>query len=562
MKRLIKCLLLGIFLICSIQLVTSCSQNKEKPTGALSLVEANRSSVEVEAKITDPDVVITLSSIQVRLIDKNDEQVGTGAAFSDSDDPTLGPNEVADRVIIKNLNSNTTYRAELICTVDSDLITLATIEVSTNQAGDTESDPIYINNINDLNKIKNDLSAYYVLNDDLDYANETGNKTIQKPLFSNSSSEAFTGTFDGKGHTIKNFKQEESYAYYGFFGYLSEGVTIKNVNFTGVEINSTRYSETKAGVVAATISKNSTIENVHVSDSTINLTTSSESAAMYIGGFVGENNEANIKNSSVSNVSITVSARRYSYVGGFMGRNINNAYSTVINCSADTDIWLKQIQGNETATDSDKQIVASVGGFVGINTLDGRIYDSFSTGTIKASLQLTVKELKDMNTQFNLEVGGFVGINYGKINQIAVKESIDVTSFDAYVVQVGTIAGALANRGVINEAVYIGKGEKVRLVLAADDIKDLTEDDLKGTSSEDVKPDDEENAPTYERKYNLATIGSISQDETELVAYSENPTIIINTTLISNPDFKGTASSYENFKLSDNLKAVIQSWLA
>ena len=54
------------------------------------------------------------------------------------------------------------------------------------------------------------------------------------PLFT-SSSNAFTGTLDGQGHTI-TLGISGSYQYCGFFGYIN-GATIKNVRLTGVNIN-------------------------------------------------------------------------------------------------------------------------------------------------------------------------------------------------------------------------------------------------------------------------------------------------------------------------------------
>ena len=67
----------------------------------------------------------------------------------------------------------------------------------------------------------NDLDGYYILDNDIALgtgnAENEGITEIEKgdlkewtPVFSSSSSKAFTGTFDGNGHTISNFKQTSS----------------------------------------------------------------------------------------------------------------------------------------------------------------------------------------------------------------------------------------------------------------------------------------------------------------------------------------------------------------
>ncbi|MBR4845125.1 MAG: fimbrillin family protein, partial [Bacteroidaceae bacterium] len=78
-----------------------------------------------------------------------------------------------------------------------------------------------------------------ILGSDIDLAATRSIASNWTPI--GSSEIPFTGTFDGKGYTIKNLalietEAKEGKAYIGFFGY-AEDATIKNVNFENVNIN-------------------------------------------------------------------------------------------------------------------------------------------------------------------------------------------------------------------------------------------------------------------------------------------------------------------------------------
>ena len=98
---------------------------------------------------------------------------------------------------------------------------------------------------------------------------------------------AFTGVFNGKGHTIRNFKPTVTLgaqATWGLFGFLSNA-TVKNLNVeTAVTISATEVAD--AGIIAGTAAC-STIENVKVSG-TINSSGSTINNKRFaIGGIAG-----------------------------------------------------------------------------------------------------------------------------------------------------------------------------------------------------------------------------------------------------------------------------------
>ena len=98
------------------------------------------------------------------------------------------------------------------------------------------------------------LGGYYVLAEDIDFAG----KTIAKycvPTWGGT--QGFTGTFDGRGHLVKNLtvtKDGES-----FFGLLASTATVKNLGFVNFAVEA---GATRTGAVASFVYGN--VENVFV----------------------------------------------------------------------------------------------------------------------------------------------------------------------------------------------------------------------------------------------------------------------------------------------------------
>ncbi len=122
-----------------------------------------------------------------------------------------------------------------------------------------------------INTNETTLAGYYVLDADIDlkeygasYDGGKGWKPIgiyQDALAPENTRLAFTGTFDGNGHVIKNLyinrAGDKSGFNCGFFGYIKAGAVVKNVGFEKGEFGevlSNSYSGVIAGVNYAAIS--------------------------------------------------------------------------------------------------------------------------------------------------------------------------------------------------------------------------------------------------------------------------------------------------------------------
>ena len=279
--------------------------------------------------------------------------------------------------------------------------------------GNSEN-PCQITNWAQLQAVNEKLNLYYVLENDLDGATKTDNSAgTYNPLFIFSLLDKikigkgigfvsadtiykknfipigtffspFTGTFDGKGYTIKNLYINNPYNdYVGLFG-VNKG-TIRNIKLTNVEITGRNYVGGLAGTNSGIIENSSSIGNINGFSELEN----SDNQGNYIGGLVGSNEDhGEIKNSYAKGNVIGVK-----YVGGFVGQSTTHP---ILGPSA--FITGSYFEGKVKG-------YSSVGGFAGIN----------NQGGAKPSALITESYAKGIaeGKQF---VGGFVGKNnFGQI---------------------------------------------------------------------------------------------------------------------------------------------------
>ena len=137
---------------------------------------------------------------------------------------------------------------------------------------------------------------------------------------------SFNGVFDGRNHTISNFKvtnpvawtEKVTEASYGFFGNVKG--TIKNVTIKNATVNPEggRYSAALVG----RLHNGGYIENCHVVSSSVTIN------HWQVGGLVGQNNNGNIKGCSVTGSTITGKAA----VGAIVGMDMVAGEHTIENC--------------------------------------------------------------------------------------------------------------------------------------------------------------------------------------------------------------------------------------
>lgn len=252
----------------------------------------------------------------------------------------------------------------------------------------------WISNAEELNSLQrvaeklNDrdaLSYNYILKNDID-ASGLVNSTYNTI---GSGTKAFTGTFDGDGHTIVGLQAKG-----GIFGKLGSGAVVKNINiassvFTGKNTDS-------VGAVAAE-NNGGSISGISGYGNTI------KGSGGYIGGLVGKN-YGDISN---SNDHSTVIAGAGTVAGGIAGVNGTNASigGTIDNVQSTSAVTTGDLEENQYAD--------NLGGIVGKNELS---LNKYNINNVSAH-GITGKT---GNTKTS---GGIVGTNEGRISN-AYNESI------------------------------------------------------------------------------------------------------------------------------------------
>ena len=271
----------------------------------------------------------------------------------------------------------------------------------TTYKGDNIRNVIYawISNAEELNSLQrvaenmNDrdaLSYNFVLKNDIDASglvDATGKSTYNTIGGGN---KAFTGTFDGDGHTIVGLQAKG-----GIFGKLGSGAVVKNINIASSVFTGKEASDS-VGAVAAE-NNGGSISGISGYGNTI------KGSGGYIGGLVGKN-YGGISN---SNDQSTVIAGADTVAGGIAGVNGTNA---------DKGGTIDNVQSNSAVTTgvlAENQYASNLGGIVGKNEM---LLNKYNINNVSAHGVTG----KTGNTKTS---GGIVGTNEGRISN-AYNESI------------------------------------------------------------------------------------------------------------------------------------------
>ena len=271
----------------------------------------------------------------------------------------------------------------------------------TTYKGDNIRDVIYtwISNAEELNSLqrvaenlngRDALSYNYILKNDIDASGlvDAADNSTYNTI--GSGTKAFTGTFDGDGHTIVGLQAKG-----GIFGQLGSGAVVKNINIASSVFTGNNIGDS-VGAVAAE-NNGGSISGISGYGNTI------KGSGGSIGGLVGKN-YGDISN---SNDQSTVIAGAGTVAGGIAGVNGTNAGigGTIDNVQSNSAVTTGVLDENQYAS--------NLGGIVGKNEM---LLNKYNINNVSAH-GITGKT---GNTQTS---GGIVGTNEGRISN-AYNESI------------------------------------------------------------------------------------------------------------------------------------------
>ncbi len=291
---------------------------------------------------------------------------------------------------------------------------------NTSQAGTysggsgTETSPYKIGTADDWLELVNsssDWSSSFILISDINLSEVSNLKPIAfdtDSRFFGFQGIAFSGIFDGNGHSIKDVSINMPNDFYiGLFGYIESGGEIRNLEL----INSTLAGQGFVGGIAGFnkgdikncsfdgfvdggvyggagglvgINEGGTIERCHAEGVV--------DTWRFMGGVVGINSGTVINCYSMSDVSgIYSSATAYECTGGLIGENSGKVISCYATGSVSGNCKVGGLIGSDKGTVSDcyangtvlTEEGHSIGGFVGQS--DGTIQNCYATGTVSAT---------------------------------------------------------------------------------------------------------------------------------------------------------------------------------
>jgi hypothetical protein len=259
--------------------------------------------------------------------------------------------------------------------------------------GGTLSDPYQITNCTDLQNINTNLSAHFVLTQDVDC-----NGVTFAPI--GNSTTSFTGHFDGDGFMIQNLTINTPTADdVGLFG-IVEGATIKDVNLYAATIT----GQVRVGGVIGHAYSSSNISHVSVAASTI-------IGQQFVGGLIGSLNDSALSYGQATTVAVSGSRP-----GSSTAVKIGGALGYLENSTVGRSFVTGAVTGNNDGTASQ-----GTGGFVGEMGMASTINDSYTAASVTA----------------HARTGGFVGAAVSSsVNRSwssgAVEGTTDVGGFVGY----------------------------------------------------------------------------------------------------------------------------------
>ncbi|ARN57166.1 GLUG motif-containing protein [Sedimentisphaera salicampi] len=257
-------------------------------------------------------------------------------------------------------------------------------------AGDgTANNPYQISTPDHLEAVNDDLSAHYVLTNNIDLSGRTYDSAVIAPDTDSSNTgfdgTQFSGSFDGAGYKILNLTIDSSVYFLGLFSGIIDGGEIRNLGVEDAAITACDDAEYVGGLCGG---NRGTITNCYATGSV-----SGGDNSHYLGGLCGINLEGTIENCyATGSVSGGDDSR---YLGGLCGWNegtIENCYAAGDVSGKDNSIVLGGLCGMNKGTITNCYAAGDVsggdnsrglGGLFGGNE-EGAITNCYATGKVKA----------------------------------------------------------------------------------------------------------------------------------------------------------------------------------
>ena len=278
----------------------------------------------------------------------------------------------------------------------------------------TKLNPYQITNADQLKEITKDMSAYYVLANDIDLSGIVSWEPI------GTKENEFAGELDGQGYTIDHMTiEDDGLQYVGLFGYCDDYAMIKNIQLENIQIKIDKINHNYMGEEENEILYVGAIAGCGKRIDIFNCTSSGDVSVVncwnvFVGGIIGSGGDSSISN-CINNSSVNVLSNkgdRHEQDGRVSVGGIVGAPGTIQSC---------ENHGNINVISGDYAFCGGICGY------DGNIIESRNYGNISAE---TMSHWTNPSYARNCNVGGIVGtnrsdvsysINYGDVYSYAHK---------------------------------------------------------------------------------------------------------------------------------------------
>lgn len=274
---------------------------------------------------------------------------------------------------------------------------------------------------------RNGIYTYAVLTDDIDMA---GANFEYWTIACN-----FYGSFDGQGHTVKNFNLENSLLYKVGDTRYDQVTVFKNVGFT----NCTRDAGTAGGVLACFL-ENAIIENVYIQCDQVGV--GSGNTPGYTGALADyAHNNSTEKTVTIRNCLVQMESEGVKKMAGALVARAQEGYTTIENCYAVSSTAVGLYGQFAGTTDQGYDAITSKACTTNFYTS----MDAFKTAvtSVPAGFNASYWEMKEDMLVFksayvkaiNIDGEQLVAINRGQSLEI------DLTAYDVANIDSVTVAG-------------------------------------------------------------------------------------------------------------------------
>jgi uncharacterized repeat protein (TIGR01451 family) len=298
------------------------------------------------------------------------------------------------------------------------------------------SDPFVVTNPLELQDMNTNLTAHYILGNDIDASETTGWNGGEGFVPIGDSTAPFTGSLNGNLCIISSLFISREANYQGLFGQISSTAKVQNIFIENIYINALQFRGAIAGDNNGGIIRNCTSSGTiaHASnnvggivgimtggqmDNCSSTCTVTSTDGNNIGGLVGQAGGASVITNSWSKGDVRGLVR----VGGFIGVQTGDG-TTITGCFATGDVIANDIGG----------------GFVGRCNNGADIYDSYATG--------------DVSVASSGGAGGFVGNHLWTDGETSIIQRCYATGDVSALDSVGGFVGTNTNSPVVTYDCY------------------------------------------------------------------------------------------------------------